>query len=121
MFGMCLLPLWIITLAIGASSIYISYRVEDEFTEECDKFKDDSNKFGEFQHKEIIFALENDNLDISFNLYREVGIDANMCSKNCPCPAELPTQGTWDSISGRTLDWQFGPLPGSEFVVYSYE
>ena len=81
LFGMCLTPLWIATVAIGGASVYISYTAADEFQDECDKLVADRL----VTDKKIVFSLENDNLEINFNIYRDVQIDKYMCSVNCPC------------------------------------
>ena len=69
-----------------------------------------------------------DNIEINFNLYRDVQINQWMCSRNCPC-ADVEVKEEWESISpltlaldfDRNLNFQFGPLVGETFTVDSFE
>ena len=69
MYGACLLPLWIVTVAIGAGAIYVSYTAADEFEKECKDLlliNDDQLP---------IFTQEIDSLEINLTIYRNIHTD----------------------------------------------
>lgn len=66
-----------------------------------------------------------DVLSINLNIFKDVQIDKWMCTVNCPCEASEASSNWIDFMNEaellffyeRTLKYQFGPLPGSEFTV----
>jgi len=124
LFGTLLLPLWALTVSVGLAAVFISYTAADEFEKECDALVA-QRKTGA---KEIIFDEEGDNLEINLNIFKDAKIDQWMCSLSCPC-AEVREARDWIRISplelaldyDRNLEFQFGALPGEDFVVETFE
>jgi len=92
-FGTLLLPFWIIALAVGLSAMGVAHTSADEFLKECDKLKSQQSAIAELDYTK---------LEKNFNLFHEVQINENMCSRNCPCN-DAATKDQWTSLTAEQL------------------
>ena len=90
LYGWLLLPVWIIVFIFGGLC-YLFATVSDETLE--DECKDQLKSYAEDNAASSSTASD---INISFNLYADSGLEANMCSINCPCKAiDAVKQEAW--------------------------
>ena len=95
LFGLLLLPTWIIVIVLGGAGLYMSSSGKDEIIETCYEVQQRLNSglfssanagtaFNDVSRDECNILYDSD-IGVNLNVYEKILIDQEMCSSNCPC------------------------------------
>ena len=136
-YGLILLPTWIVVIFVGGLAVVVSVAAEDEIKKQCQAITDAYNQnaansavvsscSGGFNINDIAsqissggfnpfsgnFGSTTTTVTISLDIYDSIKINDYMCSKNCPCaPTAVSAQWTGLDAATARLDREIDCYP----------